>query len=114
MSSWTGELAVPDERGHPDFEAVRRRSLIQRRPVIEAATSETPATLCPFDLLARDDEDLRSLPLLERKARRFDAVRDAPGIRAVRYLDMHGDALFKQAVALDLEGIVAKRADAPY
>ncbi len=32
----------------------------------------------------------------------------------LRYLDAHGEALFKQAVALDLEGIVAKRAGAPY
>ncbi len=108
------ELVVPDERGHPDFEEVRRRSLIQRRALIDSAAAETPATLCPFDLLARDDEDLRSLPLVERKRRLFDAVRDAPNVRAVRYLEAQGHALFKQAVALDLEGIVAKRADAPY
>ncbi len=68
----------------------------------------------PVDLLARDDRDLRALPLLERKARLYDAVCDAPGIRAVRHLEAHGEALFKQAVALDLEGIVAKRAAAPY
>ena len=108
------ELVVPDEKGHPDFEEVRRRSLIQRRAIVASSAAERRATLCPFDLLALNEADLRALPLVDRKARLFDVVCDAPGLRAIRYLEAHGEALFKQAVALDLEGIVAKRADSTY
>jgi bifunctional non-homologous end joining protein LigD len=32
----------------------------------------------------------------------------------VKCLEAHGEALFAKAVELDLEGIVAKRMDAPY
>ncbi len=42
------ELVVPDERGHPDFETVRRRSLLQRPALVDSAEAETPATLCPL------------------------------------------------------------------
>jgi len=107
------ELVVPD-RGHPCFDTVRRRSMTRRPALIETAAVHTPATLCAFDLLACEDSDVRPLPLIERKARLFSVVPDAPGIRPVRCLEAHGVPLFEQAVRLDLEGIVAKHANSIY
>jgi bifunctional non-homologous end joining protein LigD len=63
------ELVVSDERGRPEFERLRRRSVMTRPMRIADAARLEPAVLCVFDLLSIDGEDLRSLPLLDRKRR---------------------------------------------
>jgi bifunctional non-homologous end joining protein LigD len=106
-----GELIVVDQRGHPVWATMRRRAMISRRSwAIDAAKNE-PATLCAFDLLACDgQDDVRTLPLLERKARLADAIAGARGAQIAGHLEAQGEALF----SLGLEGIVAKLADWPY
>ena len=108
------ELVVPDGRGHPSFESTRRRAVMRRRSSIITAAAETPAALCVFDVLIVDGRDVRALPLVERKARLRELFEDTPWIQIVGSLEAHGEALFDQAVRLDIEGIVAKRVDAPY
>jgi bifunctional non-homologous end joining protein LigD len=108
------ELVVPDGRGHPSFESTRRRAVMRRRSSIITAAAETPAALCVFDVLIVNRRDVRALPLVERKARLREIVEHASGIQIVGALEAHGEALFDQAVKLDIEGIVAKRLDAPY
>ncbi|HEY0664885.1 MAG TPA: DNA ligase D [Gallionella sp.] len=72
-----------------------------------------------FDLVHLDGHDLSSVPLLERKqavAQLLNAAGFEPG-SAVRYSDHvrgQGPEFFEQACSLGLEGIVSKRADAPY
>lgn len=71
--------------------------------------------LITFDLLELDGEaDLRSLPLLDRR----DAVHwfgsPVPGIQSIEHIETHGEALFREIVRQDQEGIVAKRLDGPY
>jgi bifunctional non-homologous end joining protein LigD len=69
--------------------------------------------LYAFDLLHLDGRDLRPLPLIERKAMLAQAV-PAPGVlRYSEHFD-EGTALFRQACAIGLEGIISKRPDAPY
>lgn len=64
-----------------------------------------------FDLLWLDGADLRSLPLWRRKKRLQTLVRNRP----IGYVESLGDPrLFDVAVAMDLEGIVAKRRTDPY
>jgi bifunctional non-homologous end joining protein LigD len=96
-----GELVVLDAEGRPQFYDLLRR---RRAPVFVA-----------FDLLYLDSEDLRGDPQLERK-RRLEALvpRGSPSdpLRTARA--RRGRALFEHACALDLEGIVAKLAAAPY
>ena len=96
-----GELAVPDESGRTVF-----ASMMKRRQ---------QARLYAFDLLWLDGQDLRSQPLLKRKAmlKRLLPARSSH----VLYADHtrgSGTELFRLACQLDLEGIVAKRADSPY
>jgi bifunctional non-homologous end joining protein LigD len=71
-----------------------------------------------FDLLFQSGEDLRQLPLSERKAR-LKALLDCKGahgkqIKYVEHLAEPGDAVLKSACNLELEGIISKRASAPY
>ena len=42
------ELVVPTAQGRPDFEALRRRMLLQRRRLIGEAAARTPAVLIVF------------------------------------------------------------------
>jgi len=79
-----------------------------------AAVRAAPAALCVFDLLLQDGEDLRPLPLSERKERLEELVETVPGLQLVRALPEHGEALFAQACEMDLEGIVGKDLAAPY
>src|SRR5207237_2911696 len=66
-------------------------------------------------LLYLNGRDLRSLPLLERKQALKLLLRKAPStIVYVDYLEEIGARVFEQACRMGLEGIVAKRADAPY
>jgi bifunctional non-homologous end joining protein LigD len=55
------------------------------------------------------------MPLEERRARLRTTLRRARlSLRVVEYLDGDGDAIFRHACALGLEGIVSKRRDARY
>jgi bifunctional non-homologous end joining protein LigD len=68
-----------------------------------------------FDLLHLDGEDLAARPLIERKARLTELL--APPRAPLQYSDHqigHGPGFHAQACAMKLEGIVSKRADAPY
>jgi hypothetical protein len=58
-------------------------------------------------------EDLRPLPLEERRARLQRALRGAgKALRFSEHLKGDGEAIFRHACALGLEGIVSKRRDA--
>jgi bifunctional non-homologous end joining protein LigD len=68
-----------------------------------------------FDLLYLDGEDLRARPLIERKARLAALLSNVSS--PLQYSDHqtgHGRVFHEKACAMGLEGIVSKRADAPY
>jgi bifunctional non-homologous end joining protein LigD len=68
-----------------------------------------------FDLLRLNGEDLRPLPLEERRARLRKALRGADkALRFSERLEGDGEAIYRHACALGLEGIVSKRRDARY
>ena len=72
-------------------------------------------TFYAFDLLYLSGQDLRMLPQLERKARLQKVLKNTvPGIT---YSEHHTDSakeMLAQACELNLEGLIAKRPDAPY
>jgi bifunctional non-homologous end joining protein LigD len=73
------------------------------------------AILQAFDLLELDGEDLRSLPLGQRKnrlARLLARVR--AGIAINEHTDEDGAVVFAHACRMGLEGIVSKRLTAIY
>lgn len=63
-----------------------------------------------FDLLWLNGQDLRELPLFERKAELRKLVPEQGSrLLFVDHVDQRGVALFEEVCRLDLEGIVAKR-----
>jgi bifunctional non-homologous end joining protein LigD len=106
-SSYLDGEAVVEERGIPDFTALRR-ALGEGRG--------DKAILLAFDLLFLDGEDLRDLPLVERKSRLAETMRPAPraGIVYSEHVTGMGEFMMRQATALGLEGVLSKRADRPY
>ncbi|MEH7881903.1 DNA ligase D [Rhizobium laguerreae] len=103
-----GEICALDDSGAPDFAALQAA-------LSEGKTSEL--VYFAFDLLYEGGEDLRSLPLVDRKARLQSLLSDAgsdPSIRFVEHFETGGDAVLRSACKLSLEGIISKQADAPY
>ena len=74
------------------------------------------AALFAFDLLQHDGDDLRDLPLIERKRRLAKLIgrdeRQASG--SSEHLTEDGPTVFKHVCRMGLEGIVSKPVDAPY
>jgi bifunctional non-homologous end joining protein LigD len=67
-----------------------------------------------FDLMFQDGEDLRGLPLLERKARLKSILPKHKLIAFSRHRKTFGTKFFDEAERKGLEGIMAKRADSKY
>lgn len=70
-----------------------------------------------FDLLYLDGQDLRGLPLAERKEALAKLLKSAPKGTPLRFSESiveRGPVLLRHACKLGLEGIISKLADAPY
>jgi bifunctional non-homologous end joining protein LigD len=69
-----------------------------------------------FDLLVIDGEDLRRLPLLERKARLKAMIERQNLHNRVIYSEhfTEGVEFLPRACSLEMEGIISKRGDSPY
>lgn len=72
--------------------------------------------LYAFDLLHLDGWDTTALPLRARKAllRRAVAFGDDGAVRFTPHRNRDGEALYEEACRKGWEGLIAKRADAPY
>jgi hypothetical protein len=78
------------------------------------ATAPLPGTSL-FYLISLNGEDLRKLPLLARKEKLKRILPSrSPHVLYVDHSRGNGSALYRLACQLDLEGIVAKRADSRY
>jgi bifunctional non-homologous end joining protein LigD len=85
------------------FDALHRRGTV------------TEAMLYAFDLLELDGEDIRHLPLLDRKRRLARLLGGRRlGIVLSDHTDDYGAMIFQHACRMGLEGIVSKRLTAPY
>jgi len=86
------------------FSRLQRRGLGVRAPVFFYA----------FDLLHLDGHDLRRLPLRRRKVLLRRALSFHGPIRFLPHRAEHGERYHREACEKGWEGIIAKRADAPY
>lgn len=101
-----GSCAQPegdDREGLPDF-----RRLLHGR-----AEPQELVVWC-FDLLALDAQDLRPLPLVKRRSMLSKLLRRAPGALMLSQTFTNAERLLAECGERGLEGIVSKRADAPY
>ena len=101
-----GEIVAMGPDGNPSFTALRT-TLKSERPA--------PLHLFAFDLLEADGEDLTSHPNIERKER-LEALlaAAAPPIHVAEHVIGAGEALYRTMCDAGQEGIIAKRAAAPY
>ena len=67
-----------------------------------------------FDILHLGGEDLTDLPLRERKSALRKALAFHGPVRLTPHRNRDGEALFRDACRKGWEGVIAKRADAPY
>jgi DNA ligase D-like protein (predicted ligase) len=73
-----------------------------------------PVVYCVFDLLELDGEDLTGRPLLGRRARLERAIRPRDGLQLSEAFRGNSQHRFAEACRSGWEGLIAKRADAPY
>jgi bifunctional non-homologous end joining protein LigD len=101
-----GEIVVLDRAGVSSFQALQQAEHLEKgRTLVYVA----------FDLLFLDGRDLRPLPLVERKARLAGVLESRRGrVRYSEHFDVPGQRVYDRACRRGLEGIVAKRKDAPY
>ncbi len=109
-----GEAVVLDENGRPSFGLLQKRGQLRRPADIERGALELPVTFFAFDLLAFEGRDLRSLPLIERKSLLRQLLPPTGALRFADHIPERGEDLFREARRLGVEGVMAKRADAPY
>ncbi|HEX5018219.1 MAG TPA: hypothetical protein VFX15_11625 [Actinomycetes bacterium] len=98
-----GELIATDERGRPSFNLVQKANGRPGDPI---------ATYVAFDLLYDADEgDIREQPWTARRPR-LEALQ-ASGLTVIPY-SPSGRAIWDVVLSQDLEGAIAKRAQAKY
>lgn len=109
-----GELVVCDDDGRPDFRRVRRRLALSHEHRIAQATRTDGSTFVAFDLLRHAGEDVTATSWSQRRARLGDVLpQHGPGLVLNRVYE-DGGGLWEATRAKRLEGVVAKRVDAPY
>lgn len=100
-----GEIVKAGKTGNPDFSALQK-ALKEGRGGF---------TLFAFDLLEEGGEDLTTLSTVERKERLAALIpEDARTIRCADHLIGAGETLYRAMCEAGQEGIISKRADAPY
>lgn len=106
-SAWIdGEVVSPDPKGVSSFSDLQSALSI-------GSTSQL--VYFAFDLLFLDDFDLRRVAQLERKELLAELLSEAPSrLQFVEHAAGNGPAFADAACETKLEGIVSKRANAPY
>ena len=104
-----GEVVALDKRGVPSFGTLQDALSAKRTDQV---------IYFAFDLLFAEGEDLRALPLAERKRRLKELLKQHPGkaheIRYVEHFQSNGEDVLRSAAEMSLEGIVSKDLRAPY
>ena len=106
-----GELVVMAADGKPDFAALRGRVTGRCR---RGASTGAPVTYIAFDVLHLDGRAVRRLPYWRRRELLAELGLDVPLCRTPRHFVGEGEALLAATAERGLEGVVAKRLDAPY
>jgi len=105
-----GELAVLDSAGRPSFAALQERLDRFGRTQPE----KRPVTFVAFDLLYGNGRDLRSEPLVRRKAVLESILTGRGPVIFSKHVVGDGKELFELSRSRGLEGIVGKRASSTY
>ncbi len=112
-----GEIVALDAKGNPvGFQRLQGRIHLSDAKDVERVDREQPVAFIAFDILREGQEDLRGLPLVERRAhleRLFKKSRSGT-IRVSEQVLNDGRALHARAKAEGWEGLIVKEARSPY
>lgn len=99
-----GEIVVVDDHGQPHFEWLQSWHKDPHGQLKYYA----------FDILWCDGHDVRTMPLIQRKALLKHVLPKNDVLQYSDHVEDDGEKLFEQMKKRGLEGMVAKRADSPY
>jgi DNA ligase D-like protein (predicted ligase) len=108
-----GEMAVMSN-GIPSFSSLAVREQQIQRTRIDYLSENLPASYIVFDILCRGKESLLDRPLAERKSILKAQLQESDVVSIIDYLPEDGEAYYKAALGMGLEGIMAKRLTSPY
>jgi bifunctional non-homologous end joining protein LigD len=103
-----GEIVVLDRNGIPDFQRHQTRMNVDSPREISYLSRESPATYYVFDILYLDGLSLEGLDLISRREILSKVLSASGRIRVSDFIQGRGESVFKNAIAMGLEGIVAK------
>ncbi len=106
-----GEVVAYD-RDQTSFARLQQRLGVIRPSPEQVA--KNPVVYCVFDLLEVDGEDLTDRPLVERRARMTRTIRSSSALHHTEAWSDDSERRFADACRSGWEGLIAKRADAPY
>lgn len=106
------EIAVPDRRGLPSWPLTQRRTA--RQGGAGRVEPHLRARLYVFDLLRLDGTDTSGHSFTERRALLEELAHDWPSDVALTVCSQDAQVLWDMVVEHRMEGVIAKRASAPY
>lgn len=108
-----GEIVAFDDAGRPSFNRIQERLGVKASDAIIRARIN-PVVFVAFDLLHLDGLSTRSLPWRSRRALLEQLGLDVGQNWRLSTVHDDGAELHEATRAADLEGVLAKRVDAPY
>jgi bifunctional non-homologous end joining protein LigD len=111
-----GEIVAMHGDSPARFQELQSRMHVVDRGAIESHRTEHPASMIVFDLLMEDGESLVKESWRVRRKHLAALLRSRARVRALSLSDVgeDGDSMLREAHKHGWEGIIAKRADAPY
>jgi bifunctional non-homologous end joining protein LigD len=109
-----GEIVAFDEHGRPSFAALQRRMHVGSATQAKRLAKASPVTYMIFDLLWLDGHSLMGLRYEERRELLGALSLSGESWQTPEHLSGRGRDVLKATAERQLEGIVAKRLDAPY
>jgi bifunctional non-homologous end joining protein LigD len=109
-----GEIVVLNEQGIPDFHTHQHRMHVQSLQEIMALSVEHPSTYYVFDILSKEDQNIKGLGYLQRRDLLSSILKTNNTIKISEFIKEKGIDILASSKQLKLEGIVAKHKDSIY
>ncbi|HEV2074791.1 MAG TPA: DNA polymerase ligase N-terminal domain-containing protein, partial [Thermoleophilaceae bacterium] len=109
-----GEIVAFDAEGRPSFERLQQRMHLSSERQVRERRRSNPVFYMAFDVLHLDGESLLDRPWRERRAALEALALHGPAWDTPGHHEGDGAAFLAASREQGLEGIMAKRTDAPY
>jgi bifunctional non-homologous end joining protein LigD len=111
------EIVALDDKGRPaGFQRLQGRIHLKESRDVEQIDKAQPVAMVAFDLLRDGTDDVRGLPLTERRARLTKRIggNTSDTLRISEQAAADGRELYQRALSEGWEGLIVKEARAPY